>query len=87
MVEKDRWQGEKEGGPDNDTKSARPFGKVKQRGEKERERDYVDDDRNDDGRRRADEVIDEIVIGGDEGTGEVEQIQVRQAEGDRSRVS
>ncbi len=85
-VEKDRWQSEEEGRPDDDTESARPFGKIKQRSKEQGEGDDVDDDRNDDRRGRTDEVVDEVVIGGDERTGEVEQIQVREAKGDRGRM-
>jgi hypothetical protein len=86
-VEKDRWEGEEEGGPDDDAKCAGPFGKVEQRSKQEGEGDDVDDDWKDDGRGRTDEVVDEVVIGGDERTGEVEQIQVRETKGDGGRVS
>ena len=73
-VEKDRWQGEKKGRPDDHTKSAGPLGQVKQAGKKKRKGDDVDDDWNDDRRGRTDEVVHEIVIGGDERAGQVEKI-------------
>ena len=85
-VEKDRWQGEEEGGPDDDAESSGPFRQVKQRSQQKGEREDVDDDRNDDGRGRTNEMVDEVVIGGDERAGEVEQIQVRETEGDCGRM-
>ena len=86
-MEKDGGQSEDEGRPDDDTECTGPFGKKEKRCQEKRESDDVDDDRDDDGGGRTDEVVDEIVLGGDERTGEVEQIQVREAEGDRGRMS
>lgn len=66
--------------------SAGPFGHEEKCCEEEREGDDVDDDRNNDGRSRAHEVVDKIVLGGDERTGEIQQVQVREAKGDRDGV-
>jgi hypothetical protein len=86
-VEKDRWQSEDKGRPDDDPKSAGPFGQREKRCEEQRECDDIDDDRNDDGGGRTNEVVDKVVFGGDKRTGEVEQIQISQAKSDRDGMS
>ena len=73
-MEKNRRQSKNEGRPDNDAESAGPFGEEEECRKEERKGDDVDDDRNDDRGRRTDEVVDKIVLTGDERTGEVEQI-------------
>jgi hypothetical protein len=85
-MEKDGGQREEEGRPDDDAECSGPLRQIKQRSQEKGESDDVDNDGNDDGRRRTDEVVDEVVIGGDERTGEVEQIQVREAERNRGRM-
>jgi hypothetical protein len=82
-VEKDRWQSEDKGRPDDDPERAGPFGEKEKHCKEQRECDDVDNDWNDDGGGRTDEMVDKIVFGGDKRTGEVEQIQVREAKGDR----
>jgi hypothetical protein len=82
-MKKDRWQSEDESRPDDDPESARPFGQKEKRCEEQRECDDVDNNWNDDGGGRTNEMVDKIVFGGDKRTGEVEQIQVREAKGDR----
>ena len=80
-VKEDRWQCEEKGRPDDDAEGAGPFGEVKECSEKEGKRDDIDDNRDDDGGGRTNEMIDEIVFGGDERACEIKQIQVRETEG------
>ena len=86
-VEKDGRQREDEAGPDNNAERTGPFGEIKQRSKQKRKRDNVDDDRNNDGGGRTNEVVDQIVLCRDERTGQVEQIQVGKPKGHRGRMS
>lgn len=85
-MKKDRREREDKGRPDDDAKRTRSFGHVKQRSEERGESNNVNNDRNDDRGSRPDEMVDKVVLCRDEGASEVEQIEVCQTEGNRSRM-
>ena len=78
-VDQCRRKSEKQSGPYNNAERTGTLGQRNESSQENGENQQIKDDRKYDRRSRTDEMVDQIVVGVDEGTSEAEQVQISKA--------